>query len=114
MNILKGISVELQTTFAVVAVAGEMATQAKITGWQTGTALNAVAKVFQHWLSGFEHVGDYENREIIAHVKAFFEANESSRFEAITPDADNIERVVNRVSAIGRSKRMKEDFLCIA
>ena len=83
--------------FSVVAVAGEMVTQAKITGWQTGTALNAVAKVFQYWLSGFEHVGDYENREILAHVKAFFEANESSRFEGITPDADNIERVVNRV-----------------
>ncbi len=83
--------------FAVVAVAGELATHAKITGWQSGTTFNAVAKVFQHWLSGFEHVGDYENREILAHVKAFFEANESSRFEAITPDADNIERVVNRV-----------------
>ena len=83
--------------FAVVAVAGEMATQANITGWKTGTAFKAVAKVFKHWLSGFEHVGDYENREIITHVKAFFEANESSRFEAITPNAENVERVVNRV-----------------
>ena len=83
--------------FAMVATAGEMATQAKITGWQTGTAFNAVAKVFKHWLSGFEHVGDYENREIIAQVKAFFEANESSRFEAITPDPENQERIVNRV-----------------
>ena len=31
------------------------------------------------------------------HVKAFFEANESSRFEAITPDPDHIEKILNRV-----------------
>lgn len=83
--------------FAVVAVAGEMATQANITGWQSGTALKAITKVFQHWLSGFKYVGDYENQEILAYVKAFFEANESSRFESITPNTDNQERIVNRV-----------------
>ena len=33
----------------------------------------------------------------MTHVKAFFEANESSRFEAITPDPDHIERINNRV-----------------
>ncbi|MEK5782778.1 hypothetical protein VXE43_22860, partial [Acinetobacter baumannii] len=54
-------------------------------------------KVFNQWLGSFEQVGDYENREIVAHVKAFFEANESSRFEAITPDPDYIERINNRV-----------------
>lgn len=83
--------------FALVAAAGELATRANITGWQVGTAFNAVAKVFNQWLNSFEQVGDFENREIIAHVKAFFEANESSRFEAITPDVDNIEKIINRV-----------------
>lgn len=33
----------------------------------------------------------------MTHVKEFFEANESSRFEAITPDPDHIERINNRV-----------------
>ncbi|WP_151713469.1 DUF927 domain-containing protein [Acinetobacter bereziniae] len=83
--------------FALVAVAGELASLAKITGWNTGTAFNAVQTVFNQWLNGFEKVGDYEDREILAHVKAFFEANENSRFEAVTPDTDHIERINNRV-----------------
>ena len=83
--------------FALVAVAGELATKANITGWKVGTAFNAVQQVFNQWLGSFEQVGDFEDREILAHVKAFFEANESSRFESITPDPDHIERINNRV-----------------
>ena len=83
--------------FALVATAGELATRANITGWRLGTAFNAVQKVFNHWLSGFEQVGDYEKREVIAHVKAFFEANESSRFETITPHPEHSERINHRV-----------------
>ena len=96
-NQSQGHIVRVANYFALVATAGELATKANITGWKTGTALNAVQKVFNQWLGSFEQVGDYENREIVAHVKAFFEANESSRFEAITPDPDHIERINNRV-----------------
>lgn len=83
--------------FALVATAGELATQANITGWKTGTAFTAVQKVFNQWLNGFEQVGDFENRELIANVKAFLEANESSRFESITPDPEHNEKINNRV-----------------
>jgi uncharacterized protein (DUF927 family) len=74
-----------------------LATQAGITGWNTGTAFNAVKNVFNAWVKDFEYVGYYENREYIAFVKAFFEENESCRFEAITPDPDHIEKIINRV-----------------
>lgn len=97
MNQSQGHIVRVANYFALVATAGELATRAGITGWKAGTAFNAVQKVFNQWLGSFEQVGDYENREIVAHVKAFFEANESSRFEAITPDPDYIERINNRV-----------------
>ena len=97
VNQSQGHIVRVANYFALVATAGELATKANITGWKTGTAFNAVQKVFNQWLGSFEQVGDYENREIVAHVKAFFEANESSRFEAITPDPDHIERINNRV-----------------
>lgn len=97
VNQSQGHIVRVANYFALVAVAGELATKANITGWKTGTAFNAVQKVFNQWLGSFEQVGDYENREIVTHVKAFFEANESSRFEAITPDPDHIERINNRV-----------------
>lgn len=97
MNQSQGHIVRVANYFALVATAGELATKASITGWKAGTAFNAVQKVFNQWLGSFEQVGDYENREIVTHVKAFFEANESSRFEAITPDPDHIERINNRV-----------------
>lgn len=97
VNQSQGHIVRVANYFALVATAGELATKANITGWKTGTAFNAAQKVFNQWLGSFEQVGDYENREIVTHVKAFFEANESSRFEAITPDPDHIERINNRV-----------------
>lgn len=97
VNQSQGHIVRVANYFALVATAGELATKANITGWKAGTVFNAVQKVFNQWLGSFEQVGDYENREIVAHVKAFFEANESSRFEAITPDPDHIERINNRV-----------------
>ena len=93
----QGHIVRVANYFALVAVAGELASQAHITGWQSGTAFNAVQQVFNQWLGSFEQVGDFEDREMLAHVKAFFEANESSRFESITPDPDHAERIYNRV-----------------
>lgn len=96
-NHTQGHIVRVANYFALVAVAGELVTQANITGWKSGTAFNAVQQVFNQWLGSFEQVGDFEDREILAHVKAFFEANESSRFESITPDPDHAERIYNRV-----------------
>ncbi len=96
-NHTQGHIVRVANYFALVAVAGELATQANITGWKSGTAFNAVQEVFSQWLGSFEQVGDFEDREMLAHVKAFFEANESSRFESITPDPDHAERIYNRV-----------------
>lgn len=93
----QGHIVRVANYFALAAVAGELATQANITGWQSGTAFNAVQQAFNQWLGSFEQVGDFEDREMLAHVKAFFEANESSRFESITPDPDHAERIYNRV-----------------
>lgn len=70
--------------FAIVAVAGELATLAGITGWQKGRALEAVTSVFNAWLNNFEMVGDFEDRQILEHVRAFFEANGNSRFDTLT------------------------------
>lgn len=93
----QGHIIRVANAFALIAVAGELATQAGITGWKTGTAFNAVKDVFNAWVNDFEYVGDYQTKEYILHVKAFFEASESSRFEAITPDPDYIEKIINRV-----------------
>lgn len=90
------------SSFALVAVAGELATQANITGWEAGTAFRSAQQVFNVWLNNFEYQGDYAEREILSQVKAFFEAHGSSRFESLItsrhPDGEIIRpRILNRV-----------------
>jgi len=70
--------------FALVAVAGELATLAGITGWQQGRAFEAVAQCFNTWLSGLGNGENMEETKILEHIKAFFESNGTSRFEELT------------------------------
>ena len=88
--------------FALVAVAGELATQAGITGWQTGRAFEAVGQCFNVWLGTLGNGENLEETKILEHFKAFFEANGMSRFENLTtirhPDGEVIRpRIHNRV-----------------
>ena len=67
--------------FAIVATAGEMATQANITGWQAGQATTAVMTCLDNWLDNYGRDGEHEQRQIIKHIQAFIEQHGSSRFE---------------------------------
>ncbi|MFV5589871.1 DUF927 domain-containing protein [Acinetobacter variabilis] len=70
--------------FALVAVAGELATLAGITGWQSGRAFEAIAQCFNTWLSTLGNGENMEETKILEHIKAFFESNGTSRFEDLT------------------------------
>ena len=70
--------------FALVAVAGELATLAGITGWQQGRAFEAVAQCFNTWLGSLGNGENMEETKILEHIKAFFESNGTSRFEELT------------------------------
>lgn len=70
--------------FALVAVAGELATQAGITGWQQGRAFEAIGQCFNTWLSSLGNGENIEETKTLEHIKAFFEANGTSRFEDLT------------------------------
>lgn len=88
--------------FALVAVAGELATLAGITGWQQGRAFEAVAQCFNTWLSSLGNGENMEETKILEHIKAFFESNGASRFEDLTvirqADGEVIrQRIHNRV-----------------
>lgn len=66
--------------FAVVAAAGELATQAGITGWQAGTASQAAKRCFENWLSNYGRDADHEERQILKQIRAFIQTNGESRF----------------------------------
>ena len=88
--------------FALVATAGELATQAGITGWQKGRAFDAVAQCFNTWLGNLGNGDNMEETKNLEHIKAFFESNGTSRFEDLTvirqPDGEVMRpRIHNRV-----------------
>jgi uncharacterized protein (DUF927 family) len=70
--------------FALVATAGELATQAGITGWVQGRAFDAVAQCFNSWLGNLGNGENMEETKNLEHIRAFFEANGTSRFEDLT------------------------------
>ena len=87
--------------FALVAVAGELATLAGITGWSKGEATAAAARCFADWLAVFG-TGNREHSSALEQVRAFIQAHGSSRFEPLDREAWNAwsssqPRTVNRV-----------------
>jgi putative DNA primase/helicase len=66
--------------FAVIAVAGALATQAGITGWRQGEAKAAVVLCWQDWLAERGGAGAAETREALSQVRAFLEQHGEVRF----------------------------------
>lgn len=66
--------------FALVAVAGELATHYKLTGWKKGEANAAAQACFRSWLEGFGGAGNAEERAIIRELKDFIDRHGDSRF----------------------------------
>ena len=66
--------------FAVVAVAGELATHAGITGWPPGTAAAAVRACFNAWLGARGHMDNGEEASMLRQVKAWLEKNGDALF----------------------------------
>jgi putative DNA primase/helicase len=66
--------------FALVAVAGELATKAGITGWAVGEAERAVRKCFASWLGARGHMDNGEDAAMLHQVRRFLELNGEGRF----------------------------------
>jgi putative DNA primase/helicase len=68
---------------AMVALAGELATEAGITGWQLGAAAWAAEVVFRDWLAERGGSGSREDQHLQAAFRKFIGLHGSARFEAI-------------------------------
>lgn len=76
--------------FALLALAGELATEYGITGWPEGEAIKAAAEGFRLWRS-MRGRGNDERRQILDRVSGFIERHGDGRFS----DADsNIENPI--------------------
>jgi putative DNA primase/helicase len=78
--------------FALAAAAGEMATEAGITGWPKGWATQAVAVCFNDWVSFRGGIGSSDDTETLKHIRHFLLVHSEGRFnhwERIRPKNDS-------------------------
>lgn len=66
--------------FALVGVAGELATEWGITDWRSGEAMAAAAICFKAWLNQRGSSGNLEEVQMLAQVRRFFELHSEARF----------------------------------
>ena len=65
--------------FALVAAAGELATEAGITGWQAGEALQGARRCFNAWLASRGHLDNGEDASMLRQVRGFLELHGEGR-----------------------------------
>jgi putative DNA primase/helicase len=65
--------------FALIGLAGELATQYGVTGWPVGDAIEAAAQTFKLWQAG-RGKGNDEPRQIADKVRGFIERHGDARF----------------------------------
>lgn len=78
--------------FALVAVAGELATTYGITGWPDGFATTAAQVCFDAWLAARGGAGDMESNKIVETLRLVVERYGESRFtrwDAVEPKIDD-------------------------
>lgn len=66
--------------FALVAVAGELATEAGLTGWDAAESEWAARACFDAWLAARGGAGNAEVRQMLRQVRGFLEAHGEGRF----------------------------------
>lgn len=77
--------------FALLALAGELATEYGITGWPAGAAAEAATTGFNAWRS-MRGSGNDERRQILEKLAGFIDRHGDSRFSDWTADADSMVR----------------------
>jgi len=75
--------------FALVGVAGELATDAGLTGWPVGWATSAAQACFRAWLEERGGAGSGEHKAMVRQVRSFLELHGDARFTWVNRAADD-------------------------
>jgi uncharacterized protein (DUF927 family) len=95
-------------TFALVAVAGELARHLKVVPWTQKEALKATVRCFKDWLDSRDGKEAGEVQAAIARVRLFIEQHGNSRFESLNGSQD---RVVTNRAGWRRGDGANEEWL---
>ncbi len=80
-NNLSGQEKRAANRFVLAALAGELATEYGLTGWQESAAVDAAALMFSLWIGQRGKTGNSELPDLLQHLSDFLERHGSSRFE---------------------------------
>jgi putative DNA primase/helicase len=105
--------------FALIGAAGELATDASITGWEPHESTNAAARFLESWIVGRGTTGAGDAEAAINQVRRFLENNGASRFQAVRHPAveaganspDELQVVVNRAGFRRRTAEGDTEYL---
>lgn len=90
--------------FALVAAAGELASEYGITGWQLGVANKAIMQCYHAWLAGRDAgTGSYEKDLILRQIRHFFQSH-AARFDVFELSSNELYRTVPNNCAGFRSR----------
>ena len=92
--------------FAAVAMAGELASEAGITGWPEGEATRAAKVCFDAWLSTRGGIGNAEDAAALRQVRRFIEAHGEARFTHW--DRTNDDHAPKTMHRVGVRKPVKD------
>ncbi len=98
--------------FALIALAGELATQYGLTGWPEGAAIDAAAEAYRLWCST-RTAGRAEAAQVVEAVTAFIDRHGDARFSAIDAD-EGIARLVRDRAGWWRSRGGRREWLFTA
>jgi putative DNA primase/helicase len=82
-------------TFALIGMAGELATEYGLTGWKEGDAINAAITAFQSWRK-YRGTGKTEDRQILQAVRDFILQHGDSRFSKLGNSTSENLHIKNR------------------
>lgn len=74
--------------FAMVGVAGDLATEAGVTDWSEGDATEAAARVFRDWLTERGGAGGREDQYLAAALHKFIGMHGGARFDVVRDPKD--------------------------
>lgn len=97
--------------FGLVAVAGELASKAGITGWSPGEATDAVKTCFESYLALRGSSGESDIDGAVKNVMAFIETHGTSRFQRLDVDAPYQPRIMNRAGFCRKTANGFEYYL---
>lgn len=101
-------AIRVSVRFAAVGMAGELATQWGITGWQPGEAMKAAGRLFREWLRKWGGEQNLEPRMMVTQVRSFLQAHGALRFSDMRRSSETDPHVVRTAGRVGWRRLTKE------